>query len=577
MAKIKHLFKHVRVWILLAFLIMAIVAIYPNPSRDGVAVRAVTSNSSAAFAGMASPAAKAKPMAREVITSINNKLINDVSDYEAAINGLTYNRTVSIKTNKGSYTLQTRPLYQVTVLNETELVTFERTEVVNETVNGTLLPVNKAVNVTEERPKVQRDIIGMEPLGLRVYDAPTSNLVKGLDLQGGTRVLLKPEVPLSSQDMETLLLNMEERLNVYGLSDIKVRDAADLSGEQFIVVEIAGATEEEVKDLLAKQGKFEAKIGNTSVFKGGGDVLYVCRSSECSFVVDPNRGGCSAGSDGSTYCTFSFQITLSGEAAQRQAEATKLLKAVDGGNGEFYLDKSLDLYLDDALVDSLRIGSELQGRPVTDISISGSGAGKSRQAAIEDSSKNMKKLQTILITGSLPVKLEIVKVDTISPALGASFLNNAILVGVLAILCVAVVIFIRYREIRITVPIMVTMVSEIVMLLGLAALIGWNLDLAAIAGIIVAAGTGVDDQIVITDEVLRKEKSLSETWRERMKRAFFIIFAAYITTVVAMLPLLFAGAGLLKLFALTTIAGVTFGVLIARPAYAAIIEILLSD
>ena len=60
-----------------------------------------------------------------------------------------------------------------------------------------------------------------------------------------------------------------------------------------------------------------------------------------------------------------------------------------------------------------------------------------------------------------------------------------------------------------------------------------------------------------------------------IKMAFFIIMGAYFTTVVAMLPLLFAGAGLLKGFALTTIAGVSIGVFITRPAYAAMVEKLL--
>ena len=116
-----------------------------------------------------------------------------------------------------------------------------------------------------------------------------------------------------------------------------------------------------------------------------------------------------------------------------------------------------------------------------------------------------------------------------------------------------------------------TGLSEVVIILGFAALIRWNLDLAAIAGIIAAVGTGVDDQIVITDEVLQG-KSADESWVERMKRAFFIIFAAYFTMIVAMLPLWFIGAGVLKGFALTTIIGVTIGVFITRPAFAKIIE-----
>jgi len=44
-----------------------------------------------------------------------------------------------------------------------------------------------------------------------------------------------------------------------------------------------------------------------------------------------------------------------------------------------------------------------------------------------------------------------------------------------------------------------------------------------------------------------------------------------------MIPLYAAGAGMLKGFALTTIVGITIGVLISRPAFGAMIEILVKD
>jgi len=44
------------------------------------------------------------------------------------------------------------------------------------------------------------------------------------------------------------------------------------------------------------------------------------------------------------------------------------------------------------------------------------------------------------------------------------------------------------------------------------------------------------------------------------------------TTIVAMLPLMYMGLGALKGFAIVTIVGSLMGVLIARPAYAAIVN-----
>ena len=82
-------------------------------------------------------------------------------------------------------------------------------------------------------------------------------------------------------------------------------------------------------------------------------------------------------------------------------------------------------------------------------------------------------------------------------------------------------------------------------------------------------GTGVNDQIVILDESV---SNINISLKERIKRALFIIVGAFFTIVAAMLPLFWAGAGMLKGFALTTIMGVTVGILVTRPAFAEIIR-----
>ena len=576
MSKIKKIFKSWRIIILLVVILMSIVAINPNFWREGVAIRSVMKNSSAELAGFTSAKPIDPPMNREIILSVNGQKIKTLKDYYEIEKTFVQNISVQIKTNKGLYRIVPREKYELINLNETEEKIIEETVLKNITINGTTEFYNETINQTITVPKYEKKILGTEEIGLKIYDAPTTNLRKGLDLQGGTRVLLQPEKHLSPEDMDTLLTNMKERLNVFGLSDVVIREAGDLSGNQYILVEIAGANEEEVKELIARQGKFEAKIGNDTVFSGGEDVRYVCRSAECS-GIDPNYG-CSAQGDGTSACRFFFQITLSPEAAQKQADTTKNLEIIFDNKNQ-YLSKKLDLYLDDQLVDSLNIGSELRGKAATDISISGAGAGTTIENAKFDALQSMKRLQTILITGSLPVKLTVVKTDNISPVLGKEFARNALVMALLAILAVTIVLIISYRKFIIAFPIALAMLSEVVILLGVASLIGWNIDLAAIAGILVAVGTGVDDQIVITDETMRKKKDeeIHYNWKQKMSNAFFIIMAAYFSLVVAMFPLLFAGAGLLKGFALTTIIGVSVGVFITRPAYAAVVEILVKE
>ena len=574
MSRFSRLFKKPRIVILILIFIFSLIAVRPNPWNEGASVRGIVPNSSAHIAGIPLPLPNMHPMAREKIVAVNSQPVVAAADYFAAVKGVKPNELVLIETDSAVYRLYAKPVVEEIVSNETEQVVVPVVTQQNRTINGSIVPINVTTNQTVTRPKIIRNIIGTEDLGIRVFDAPSSNLRKGLDLQGGTRVLLEPEDDLSPEDLDSLIANMQERLNVYGLSDLVIKPAADLLGNRFILVEIPGASEEDVKNLLSRQGKFEAKIGADTVFQGGNDITYVCRSATCA-GIDPQRGCSSAG--GEWGCSFRFSISLSQEAAQRQANLTKNL-AIVGQGGSAYLSEQLTLILDDQQVDSLNIGADLKGRPITDISISGGGSGPTRQDAEFSALSNMKRLQTILITGSLPTKITVIKSDTISPSLGEQFIANAIFIGIIVVMTVGVVVYARYRKLQIVVPMAIVIISEVIILLGVAALIGWNLDLSAIAGIIIATGTGIDNQIVMTDEIIAGEREQrTRSWRERIKNAVLIIMMSYFTTIVALVPLLFAGAGLLKGFALTTLIGASIGVFITRRAYGDIVEILLND
>ncbi|MBI2580936.1 hypothetical protein HYV85_03970 [Candidatus Woesearchaeota archaeon] len=558
-SKLRRIVTNPRVVIVILAVLIAVYStgIPFSLGREGVVVRSIEKGSAAYDAGLRSSEGAALA-AKEAIIAIDGRKIRAVADYADAVSGLEVNQTLLFETNKAFYRLTVKPEVNIRVLPELE----EKTVIVNATTNETK---NVLANKTVE------EVVGVADLGLKVANAPKTNLRLGLDLQGGARVMLKPETELPREDLELVIANMNKRLNLFGLSDVVVRDASDLSGSRFIIVEVAGADEDDVRQLIARQGKFEAKIANETVFTGN-EVTDVCRSAQCS-GIDFQSGGCFQGSSSETVCRFYFTISLSPEAAAKQAAATGKLAVVGD-----YLSQPLQLYLDDELVDELQIGKELKGNAVTGISISGSGSGSGKKAATANAINNMKRLQTILITGSLPVKLEIVRTDSISPILGEQFLRNALKVGLVAILFVVGILLFAYRKLQIAVPVMCTSLLEIFIMLGFASLLpflSWTIDLAAIAGIIAAVGTGVNDQIIITDEALKGEQRRIFSWKEKLKSAFAVIFGAYLTLVVAMLPLFAVGAGLLRGFALTTIIGMSVGVFITRPAYAKVIEILM--
>lgn len=503
--KIKLTWK-IWLWIILVAFSLISIFITPHFLEKGVLITSVGQNSSAFDGGL---------RAGQIIKSIDGKTIESVQDFS---------NTIQEKFSSG------------------------------ETVKTTI------------KTKDSEYIIYSKKIDITVSNLPKTNLKLGLDLSGGARALIQAkDHKLTSAEVNDLVNVISNRFNVYGISDMTIRPVTDLSGTNYMLVEIAGATPADLENLISQQGKFEAKIGNDTVFIGGEkDITSVSRSGQDAgiYSCDQNANG--------YYCNFRFSVYLSQAAAERQASITNRLTINSTAGGDS-LSKPLDLYVDNNLIDSLSISSDLKGRVTTQVSIQGSGSGATKDDAITAAQKNMNKLQTVLITGSLPFQLEIVKLDTISPTLGNDFSKYILLAGFVSIIFVSIIIFIRYRGKSSIAPLVVC-ISEILITLGIAAFMKQDLDLPGIAGILAAIGTGVDDQIVILDETKHKEESLG--MKQRIKRAFVIILGAYFTVVASLLPLFWAGAGLLKGFAIMTLIGITIGVLITRPAFADIVRLV---
>lgn len=493
-----------KIWLLITMLILSLMAIKPT-FDSGVVVKSVEPNSLIFQQGIKQG---------EIIKSLNGEKVSSLEDYSRIISSLFLSqeeKRIDIETKTNNYIIFTNQTPQIIVQN-----------------------------------------------------VPKTRIKTGLDIQGGARALVQPEERLTDSQLQDLIEVSQNRFNVFGISDVKIKAVSDLAGNQFMLIEVAGATPKDLEDLVSKQGKFEAKVANQTIFVGGNeDITDVCRNDATCAGIN----SC-AQSQGGYACSFQFTIFLSPEAARRHANITSTIPLDPETNGA-YLTESLYLFLDDIEVDSLRISSGLKGRETTQISIQGSGQGDTQQEAFEDAKNSMNHLQTVLITGSLPYKLNIVKLDTISSALGSQFIYLIFLAGVAAILAVGAIIFIRYKKFKSSLALLFTSFSELLIILGVAALIKWNLDLPSIAGILATIGTGVDQQIVILDEARTgKETSL----KERMKRALFVVMTAYLTSLVALLPLYWAGAGLFKGFAITSIIGITAGVFITRPAFADMIR-----
>ncbi len=527
--KILRLLKNWRIIVLIIFLLISYAAInYNFSAQEEVVINGIKLGSPASNAGMTyDPEVPLTDLER--ITYIEEYPIHSLDDYYKALREVSAgSKKIVIRTDKNK---------------EGYVISLEG--------------INRSIE---------------KVIGISVREAPKSNIHLGIELEGGTRMILEPVTNVSEETFNMIIENLRNRLDVYGASGTKVTAIKDtFTGKKYILIESPSSNKEEVYDLISKQGKFEAKLGNVTVFTGK-DVLRVFHDPKHSGLE-----GCSQTHDGFYICSYRFQVEISSEASERFLEAAKKIPIVSAPNGESYLRDKITFCLDGHNITSLNVASVFKYQKITTptITVSGNPA-ITQEKAMMSAKKEMNMLQALLSTEILPTKLRVVESYDISSSLGKKLLHNSLIVGLLAIVAVATTVAIRYRNWIVFIGIMITLLSELFIILGMSAFLRITIDLAAIGGLIAAIGTGVDDQIIIVDEFLRKDnKGLNK--KRKIKKALFIILVSYTTTVAAMFPLLVAGLKMLQGFAFTIILGVTIGILITRPAFGAMIETLLEN
>ena len=214
-----------------------------------------------------------------------------------------------------------------------------------------------------------------------------------------------------------------------------------------------------------------------------------------------------------------------------------------------------------------RIMESIAGKEEREVEITGT-----RRTEAE-ATKEANELRNVL-SQRLTTKTAIVSTTFIPPRLGSEFSAEIKRAAFAAVIAIAAVLFVRYRDPTITLLILATMGCELILTVGAAAAIRQTMGMAEIGGVLAVIGTGVEHQIIITDEVLKGkiQEYRPRGVRGRVGRAFLTILTAALTTVAAMFMLLFIGFGAMKGFAIVTILGVLIAVLITRPAYGEIIN-----
>ena len=358
------------------------------------------------------------------------------------------------------------------------------------------------------------------------------------------------KVGVSSDTRDETKKILETKLNSLGMKEIPIRTV----GDDFILIDLAGVDITTAKDIAAKPGKFEIRIQ-----VNGNVTEHVLYGTEITPGLPEKQTG----------DVWAVTFTLSDAGAAALRDASIQYGAVTNPSAH-----ELIMLLDENEVYSAPLSPELarniQSVPVKSLSAT-TGTG-------DEGQRKANELQIHLRAGALPVKVDVIGAGQVSAELGSRFKSQVLIAGLIALILVAIVVSLRYKQPNIVIPMLSTSFSEVIIILGFTVLVGFQLDLPTIAGIIAVIGTGIDHLIIITDEVLAGgAMPPDKVYRSRLTKAFAIIFSAAATVVVAMSPLLIMGFGALRGFAVITIVGVLIGVFIARPAYAEVIQGMLVE
>jgi len=372
---------------------------------------------------------------------------------------------------------------------------------------------------------------------------------------------------VSSLTRDDIVDSISTKVDATGFSGASVYSTETQAGDHYVVVEVPGQNASEVESLIRGRGEVEmqAYYPENGSQTNATVLTYVqLQNSDVSAaqVIDGRP---------------SVPVSLTQDAAEEFAASmrqygftsdagTSNCRYPDGG---YCLLTVLDgdVVYDAGVRQGLANGFE-----------SGDFVRDPRFVITANSMEDARELRVNLEAGALPADLNFQDSYYVSPSFADRYKPLSLVTGIAAAIAMALVVFARYGDPRVALPMVFTALAEVVILLGFAAATGLALDLSHIAGFIAVIGTGVDDLVIIADEILQQGKvDTGRVFQSRFRKAFWVIGAAAATTVVAMSPLMVLSLGDLSGFAIITIVGVLIGVLVTRPAYGDILRYLVLD
>ncbi len=411
------------------------------------------------------------------------------------------------------------------------------------------------MNITVEKIKVVGVLLVVGLAGAICLKFPI-NL--GLDLQGGTRIVLEAEeTQIAKMDKDSLLGTMEvirNRVDSLGVSEPII----SLKGQKQIVVELPGVKDPEraikligdtallefIEAEWAPPGVAELSPEKLALLAGDDAKLDTVYEYDANGKVTGQRPiflkkhvltgsdlrSASPGTDQYSRPIVNIEFTF--EGAKKFHEVTSR-----------WVNRPLAIILDNHIISAPNINEPISG-------------GRA-QISGHFTPQDMHDLVIKLKAGALPVPVKMVSKTIVGPTLGKDSVDKSKVAGVVGFVLVCCFLLFLYRSAGFLACL--GMVLYVLLSISVLKLCHATLTMTGIAGFILSIGMAVDANIIIFERIkeeVRAGNPLIKAIDQGYSRAFMTVFDANIAMLVAAGVLFFMGTGTIKGFAVTLSIGV---------------------
>lgn len=415
-------------------------------------------------------------------------------------------------------------------------------------------------------------------IGAAIYVVSTMPIKLGLDLRGGTQILLEaqdtPEVTVDEDVTNRTLEVLRRRVDEFGVAEPTLQ----IAGDRRIIIELPGVDDpDEALETIGRTAQLtfhpvldsvtsgqtpdELPAGATVVPGDPGEDLILGPAAVIGDQVEV--AAAMFDSQGSAEWVVSIQFHSEGNQAWAQLTAeSACFSPIDPR-------RRIAIVLDSQVLSSPGVSTSVP----CDVGITGGATQVTGNFDEEEATE----LALLIRAGALPVPVEVIERGTIGPSLGQAAIDASLQAALIGASLTILYMLVYYRMMGLAAAISLLTYG----LISYAALIGIGatLTLPGIAGFVLAIGMAVDANVLVYErakEEYRSEPVLGGSIVAGFQRAWSAIADANVTTLLAAMLLFFFATGAVKGFGVTVMIGVVVSMFSALVVTRVILEVLAS-